>query len=51
MNARTSRTARTHTTRVLPHLRRRDGIVEGPRQHTQRSDFQTAVSVGWRPTG
>ena len=42
---------RTHTTRVVPHVRRRDGIVEGPRQTTQRSDFRRAVSVGWRPTG
>ena len=48
---RTTHPRSTRTTRVLPHLRRRDGVIEGPRDHTPRSPHQIAVSVGWRPQG
>ena len=37
--------------RIRPHLARRNGLVDGPQDHTPRSDYQRAVSIGWRPTG
>ena len=39
----------TRPTRVLPHLKRRNGLVEAPRDHTARSSYAAALAVGWRP--
>lgn len=49
MNARTRRPAGTHSPRVRPHTRRRDGIIEGPREHAHRDAHHVASSYGYRP--
>ena len=49
MNARTRRPTGTHSPRVRPHTRRRDGIIEGPREHTHRDAHHVASSYGYRP--
>jgi hypothetical protein len=51
MHARTRRTTGTHSPRVRPHTRRRDGIIEGPREHTHTGAHHVAATYGWRPFG
>lgn len=44
---RTTRTVRT--TRLSPHVLRRDGVLEAPHEAPRRSRYREALSVGWRP--
>ena len=37
--------------RVLPHIRRRNGVIEAPRDPWTRTAYDLAASVGWRPQG
>jgi len=44
---RTTRTVRV--TRLRPHVLRRDGVVEAPREVPYRSRYREALAAGWRP--
>jgi hypothetical protein len=48
MNSRT-RHSGTYSSRVRPHLRRRNGVVDAPRYPTPTSPQALAVVLGWRP--
>ncbi len=51
MNARTRSTRSTYPTRVRPHIRRRNGIVEAPRDHSTVATPHVAIMYGWRAFG
>jgi hypothetical protein len=51
MNARTRNTRNTHSSRVRPHTRRRNGIIEAPREHPTDATPHVALLYGWRAFG
>ena len=48
MNTRNRRSG-TYSSRVRPHIRRRNGVVEAPRYPTPTNPHAIAVVLGWRP--
>jgi hypothetical protein len=51
MNARTRTVRSTHSPRVRPHTRRRNGVVDAPGYPMPPSPHVIAVVLGWRPVG
>jgi len=51
MNARTRNISSTYSSRVRPHIRRRNGIVEPPREHSTSFTPHVAIAYGWRAFG
>jgi hypothetical protein len=51
MNARTRNVRSTYSTRVQPHTRRRNGIIDAPREHSTVATPHVALAYGWRAFG
>ena len=52
MHARTRRTPGTaHSSRVRPHIRRRNGIVDAPSEQSRYDKPYVALAYGWRAFG
>ena len=47
-NRRTTRPA-GRTGRIRPHVLRRDGVLESPREIPSRGRYQVALAAGWKP--
>ncbi len=51
MNSRTRNSSSTYSSRVRPHIRRRNGIVEPPREDPTSFTPRVAIMYGWRAFG
>jgi len=47
---RTTRPA-VRSSRIRPHVLRRDGVIEAPSEIPERGRYYLALAAGWRPLG